>query len=107
MLEPFTIATADEALVDLRARLNCTRPSTWPEDVGWDDGTEPGWLDSFVSYWRDAYDWRAQERTLNRFRHHRTTVDGTALHVIVEKGVGPDPLPLILTHGYPDSFYRF
>ena len=24
-----------------------------------------------------------------------------------QRGKGPNPFPLILTHGYPDSFYRF
>ncbi len=30
-----------------------------------------------------------------------------AIHFIHERGKGPNPFPLILTHGYPDSFYRF
>ena len=29
------------------------------------------------------------------------------VHFIHERGVGDDPLPIILTHGYPDSFLRF
>ena len=107
MLEPFTITTAVAALEDLRGRLACTRPIAWPDDAGWDDGTEPDWLDGFIAYWRDLYDWPAQERALNGFKHYRAKVDGTELHLIHEKGAGPDPLPLILTHGYPDSFYRF
>jgi microsomal epoxide hydrolase len=107
MLDPFTIAVADAELEDLRRRLDRTRPISWPDDAGWDDGTDPAWLGSLLSYWRDQYDWRAQEAALNGFRHYRTTVDGTRLHLIVEKGVGPNPLPLVLTHGYPDSFYRF
>ena len=107
MLEPFTIAVADAELEELRQRLERTRPTVWPDDTGWDDGTDPAWLASFLDYWRDRYDWRAQEAALNRFTHYRTTVDGTRLHLIVEKGAGPNPLPLLLTHGYPDSFYRF
>jgi pimeloyl-ACP methyl ester carboxylesterase len=29
------------------------------------------------------------------------------LHFIYERGRGPRPLPIVLTHGYPDSFARF
>ena len=107
MLEPFTIAVAETELEDLRKRLERRRPQAWPDDRGWEDGTDPAWLDGFLAYWRDAYDWPAQQAALNRFQHYRATVDGTRLHLIVEKGAGPDPLPLILSHGYPDSFYRF
>jgi len=107
MLEPFTIAADKAALDDLKQRLARPRPQTWPDDAGWDDGTDPAWLEGFLAYWRDAYDWRAEEAALNRLSHRLVTVDGTRLHVVVEKGVGPDPLPLVLTHGWPDSFWRF
>ena len=65
------------------------------------------YLRKLIAYWQERYDWRAQESMLNRFHHFRGRVDGTAIHLIHEKGRGPAPLPLILTHGYPDSFFRF
>jgi len=34
-------------------------------------------------------------------------VDGFGLHFIHERGKGKNPLPLLLTHGWPDSFFRF
>jgi pimeloyl-ACP methyl ester carboxylesterase len=34
-------------------------------------------------------------------------VSDIGIHFIHERGKGPNPFPLILTHGYPDSFYRF
>src|SRR5206468_1836990 len=48
-----------------------------------------------------------QEAELNRFAHFRTEVDGVGIHFIHERGQGDRPLPLVLTHGYPDSFLRF
>src|SRR5262249_6173707 len=60
-----------------------------------------------LEYWRSGFDWRAQETALNRFRHFTAAVGGTRLHFVHEKGRGPAPLPLLLTHGFPDSFYRF
>ena len=47
------------------------------------------------------------KRALNQFAHFRTKLDDIAIHFIHERGKGPHPFPLILTHGYPDSFYRF
>ena len=106
MLEPFNIAVPEEVFQDLRRRLDTTRlPSAG--ERGWEDGTDPAYLRSLVDYWRDGFDWRAQEALLNRFGHLRGTIDGTTIHLIHEKGRGPAPLPLILTHGYPDSFFRF
>jgi microsomal epoxide hydrolase len=107
MLEPFTICVADTELDDLRRRLKRTRPVAWPDDAGWEDGTDADWLTGLLDYWREGYDWRAQEAALNRFSHFRASIDGTRLHLIVEKGAGPDPFPIILTHGWPDSFFRF
>ena len=107
---PFRIHVSDAALVDLRRRLESTR---LPEDEvpeqagGWDLGMHPGYLRELLEYWRNAFDWRAQERSLNGFRQFSATVDGTRLHFIHERGRGPAPLPLLLTHGFPDSFYRF
>jgi pimeloyl-ACP methyl ester carboxylesterase len=107
MLEPFHIAVPDDVLEDLHSRLLRARLPPDAGATGWDDGTEPSYLKNLIAYWRTEYQWRAQERELNRFRHLRATVDGTRLHLIHERGVGPSPMPLVLTHGYPDCFYRF
>src|ERR1700682_72308 len=55
----------------------------------------------------DLYDWRKQETALNQFAHFKTDVDDFGIHFIHEHGKGPNPFPIVLTHGYPDSFYRF
>ena len=44
---------------------------------------------------------------LNRFHHRCAVIEDLRLHFVHEKGRGPSPLPLILTHGFPDSFFRF
>src|SRR5438105_348815 len=106
MLEPFHIAVQTSVLRDLATRLNATRLTAETAD-DWSAGTSPAYLRALVAYWRDRYDWRAQEARLNAFAHYRGKVDGTQLHLIHERGRGPAPLPLLLTHGYPDSFFRF
>jgi len=106
MLAPFEIAIPEPVLDDLAARLEAAHlPHDDADD--WEAGTSPAYLKELLAYWRDDFDWRTQEELLNRFDHFRGEIDGTRLHVIHQKGRGPAPLPLILTHGYPDSFQRF
>ena len=107
MLERFAVAVPQEVLDDLARRLAATRLPPLTEENGWRDGTDPAYLRELVTYWRDRFDWRAQETALNGFNHLRGEVAGTRLHLIHEKGRGPAPMPLLLTHGYPDSFLRF
>ena len=105
--EPFRINVPQAVLDDLKRRLETTR---WPGEVegaGWDYGTNLTYLKDLVGYWRREYDWRKHEADLNTFRHFRAPVDGFSLHFIHERGKGPNPLPLLLTHGWPDSFWRF
>jgi len=103
---PFQIAVPDSVLEDLQRRLDATR---WPDSVegaGWDYGTNLEYLKELVAYWRTQFDWREQERSLNRFTQFRSEVDGFGLHFIYERGKGPAPLPLLLSHGWPDSIAR-
>ena len=103
---PFHVEVADEVLRDLRTRLEHTR---WPdtvEDAGWDYGASLSYLRELVEYWRTQFDWRAQERAINQFAHYVAPVDGTDIHFIHERGKGPNPLPLVLTHGWPGSFFE-
>jgi hypothetical protein len=106
-ITPFMINVAQEVLSDLQLRLKNTRWSYHREGTGWDAGTDLNYLKQLVAYWLDTYDWRERETALNQFHHFRTEVEGTGIHFIHELGKGPNPFPLILTHGYADSFYRF
>ena len=105
-VQPFTVHVADETLQDLRERLDRTR---WPGELphtGWDYGSNLAYVKELVAYWQSEFDWRAQEEALNRFSHFRTTVDGMGIHFIHEKGKGPAPLPLVITHGWPSTVFE-
>src|SRR5258708_4406550 len=105
-IQPFKINIPQATLDDLRERLARTR---WPDEVegaGWDYGTNVGYLKSLVDYWQHEFDWRKQEAKLNTYTQFRADIDGLNIHFIHERGKGPNPIPLILTHGWPDSFYR-
>ncbi len=105
-VRPFTIAIEDSVLEDLQKRLADTR---WPDEIpntGWDYGSNLGYLKELVEYWRNKFDWRAQEAKLNAFNHFKSEVDGLDIHFIHEKGKGPNPIPLIITHGWPSCFFE-
>ena len=104
-LEPFVIAVPEEDLADLTRRLKDTR---WARDPRNEDeiyGISTSYLKDLVGYWIDGFDWRAAERKLNEFTHHRVNIDGVPVHFIREPGRGPAPIPIILSHGWPWTFW--
>jgi pimeloyl-ACP methyl ester carboxylesterase len=105
-MQAFKIDVSQAVLDDLKTRLASAR---LPDDPAndWSKGMNPSYLRELVTHWRDRFDWRQQEAKLNRFRQFLTTVDGTCIHFIYERGRGSHPMPLLLTHGFPDSFFRF
>jgi microsomal epoxide hydrolase len=104
---PFAIHVPDEALADLRMRLERTR---WPDENpggGWQYGSDLAYMKALVAYWREKYIWREHEARLNRLPQFVASVDGIDLHFIHKPGVGPNPLPLLLSHGWPGSIVEF
>jgi pimeloyl-ACP methyl ester carboxylesterase len=106
-LDPTPIHIADSVLDDLRARLRATK---WPLDAGNEDGhygvrrTE---LQELVAYWADGFDWRASESAINGYENYRVEVGGVPVHFLRRAGVGPRPVPLILSHGWPWTFWHW
>jgi pimeloyl-ACP methyl ester carboxylesterase len=109
-MEPFEIRIAEDRLTLLKDRLTAT---VWADDLpgeeanDWHYGVAGLYLRQLVTYWRDGYDWRAQERAINRWPHLRGQLDGVTVHALYERGSGPAPLPLVLTHGWPWTFWDF
>ena len=100
----FKIEVSQLVLDDLQARLADTR---WPDALagsGWEQGADLDYMQELAAYWRTGFDWRAQEAALNRYNHFRAEIDGLMVHYVHERGKGPQPLPLIITHGWPGSF---
>nr|CAH60146.1 IssA protein [Streptomyces tenjimariensis] len=101
---PFTIAVDDAVLSDLTTRLERTR---WPSPAPgapWSQGADLGYLREIVTYWTEKFDWRAQERRLNTFAHHRTEIEDTRIHFVHHRAAHGEGIPLILTHGWPSTF---
>jgi microsomal epoxide hydrolase len=106
-MEKFRIDVPDSVLEDLRERLGRTRFPDQLEGAEWGYGTELGYLKQLCDYWRDSFDWRAQERLLNSFDQYRTKVDDIDLHFIHQRSNEPDAVPLVITHGWPGSVFEF
>jgi len=105
--EPFRIAIPDADLEDLRVRLSNTR---WAYDLAndeWRYGVERGWLEDMVRYWRDEYDWRAVESRINAIPQFLAEIEGVPVHFLHVKGKGANPMPLLLVHGWPWTFFDF
>ncbi|WAC13164.1 epoxide hydrolase family protein [Dyadobacter pollutisoli] len=103
----FKVSVPQPVLDDLKNRLQNTR---WPgeaEGSGWHFGTSQAYLKDLVGYWLDQYDWQKQEAQLNKYPQYIADVNGVKVHFQYIKGKTEDAKPLILTHGWPDSYYRF
>ncbi|MDQ1097614.1 MULTISPECIES: epoxide hydrolase family protein [Chryseobacterium] len=106
-MEKFEINVPESELTELQWRLKQTRWTDEPLNAGWDYGTNPEYLKILVDYWRNGYDWRKQELLLNQFPQFIAEIKGIKIHFLYIKGKSKNSKPLILTHGWPDSFYRF
>jgi pimeloyl-ACP methyl ester carboxylesterase len=106
--EPFTPHTDAGVIEDLRARLRATRWPDAPEDAGWSIGVDLDYLRELVAYWADRFDWPAQEAALNALPRFRVAVGGLGIHAVHARAAAAGPvLPLVLCHGWPDSFWRY
>ena len=106
-IESFRIHVEDAVLDDLRRRLALTRFPDQIEGTGWESGVPVDELRALVAYWRDGYDWRAQESQLNRLPHFRTAIDGQPIHFVHQRSSRTDALPLLIVHGWPGSIVEF
>ncbi len=103
----YKVRVPPAVLADLKRRLAKTR---WPDEIqgaGWDYGANLAYLKKLCAYWQRSFDWRKQERLLNSFPQFKAKVDGIGIHFVHVRGKGPKPFPLILTHGWPGSFFEF
>lgn len=105
MRTEYRIDVDQAVLDDMRARIRTTR---WPDDLDnsdWSYGTELGYLRELAGYWADEFDWRRAESRINAYENHRVDVDGVPVHFLRQPGMGPAPVPIVLTHGWPWTFW--
>jgi pimeloyl-ACP methyl ester carboxylesterase len=106
-IKPFRVNVPQTDLDDLRERLARTR---WPDELadgGWDFGVPLAEMKDLTEYWRTAFDWGAQESSLNAYPQFTTTIDGQNIHFLHVRSEEKNALPLLLTHGWPGSVAEF
>jgi pimeloyl-ACP methyl ester carboxylesterase len=105
--QPFRLHVPDDAIADLRERLARTRFPDQTPGVTWAYGSDVAYMRELVGYWQGDFDWRAEEARLNAFPQYKVPLHGIDVHFLHVPGKGPDPMPLLLAHGWPGSVFEF
>lgn len=119
-ITPFRIDIPQADLDDLHDRVDRTRwanelppalleslPTAGPIPPGWQYGVPVGYVQKLVKYWREEFDWRAQEKKLNAHPQFTTQIDGQLVHFFHVRSAKEDATPLILTHGWPNTSVEY
>jgi epoxide hydrolase len=117
-IRPFRIDVPQADLDDLDDRLARTRwanelppdaaaPQAGPVPPGWEYGVPVGYVKDLVEHWQRHYDWRGWEAKLNAHPQFTTTIDGQTVHFLHVRSPEPDAIPLVLTHGWPNTFLEY
>ncbi|KDN22270.1 epoxide hydrolase family protein [Amycolatopsis rifamycinica] len=108
-IRPFRIDVPQAELDDLHRRLASARFADLVpgDEPGWSRGIPTSEVRALAEYWRDGYDWRAQEAAVNAFPQFTTEIDGQVIHFLHVRSAQADAVPLLLTHGYPSSIAEF
>lgn len=106
-LEPFQINVPEAALADLNHRLRTARIASDFDNDDWGYGVERSFLSRLMDYWSDGFDWRKQEARMNEIPQFRVSIDGVPIHFMKVDGKGPKPIPIVLSHGWPWTFWDY
>ncbi|WP_244908142.1 epoxide hydrolase family protein [Paenibacillus campinasensis] len=105
-IQPFRFRVAPEDIEDLNRRLDMTR---WPDEIQHaqgDYGIPLAFMQEMIRYWRHEFDWSRMERNINAYPNYIADIDGHRIHFIHIKSSGASPIPLLLAHGWPSTFYE-
>ncbi|GAB2442087.1 epoxide hydrolase family protein [Nocardia tengchongensis] len=106
-IRPFHLEIPQSDLDYLHDRLDCARWAAQLPGTGWERGIPESGLRELAAYWRNEFDWRAQEAKLNAFPQFTTEIDGQTIHFLHVRSARPDAKPLLITHGFPSSVAEF
>jgi pimeloyl-ACP methyl ester carboxylesterase len=115
-IRPFQVDIPQTKLDDLYERLRADElpreqvtdfTQRGPVMPGWEYGVPLSYVQELVEYWRDGFDWRKQEGWLNQFPQFMTAIDGLDVHFVHIRSPESGAMPLILTHGWPNTFVEY
>ncbi|UXI20891.1 propionyl-CoA carboxylase beta chain [Sarcoptes scabiei] len=108
-LKPFRLNVSEEILTDLLQRLQKSRFINHLTLSRFHYGFNSKYLKQIQEKWINEFDWKTQERYINSFPQFTTYIEGIKIHFVHLK---PKPstttvVPLLMIHGWPESFYLF
>lgn len=104
---PFECHVPETALETIKTRVAAFPWHEMPDDGGWDYGANLDYMKELCAYWVEKFDWRKAEARLNAFPQYKASVQGIDMHFIAERGSGTNPMPLLISHGWPGSVAEF
>jgi hypothetical protein len=112
LVKPFQIKVSNTRLNSVMKRVKNARiPRQMPASDGvesnWETGMDMEWLKGLQDYWVKNYDWRQQEEVLNSYPLFKAHIEDIDIQFYYIKGEGKNPLPLVITHGWPGSTFEF
>ena len=107
MKSSFKIDIPDDVIQKIYTRVKEYPWHEMPDDGGWSYGTNLEYMKELCDYWINKFNWRVQERKINKFNHYTSFVNDINIHFIHEKGSGNGPIPLLISHGWPGSIVEF
>ena len=107
MVKPFKVDISDQIIKDIYDKVKKYPWHEMPNDGGWEYGTNLDYMKEISKYWVSEFDWRKHEREINKFPNFIAKVDDIDIHFIHEKGIGPKPMPLLISHGWPGTIVEF
>ncbi|WP_350348942.1 epoxide hydrolase family protein [Agromyces sp. G08B096] len=103
-VRPFTVRVSDDALDELRLRLELGRARLLPDSPRRPaSGMDASYLRELVDSWL-AWDWRARETWLNGHPQFLARIDDADVHFVHLRSGRPDAPVLLVMHGWPHTF---
>ena len=107
MIKPFKVNISNETLEDIYSKVKKYPWHEIPDDGDWQYGSNLDYMKEISKYWINEFDWRKYEAKINKFSNFTVKIDNINLHFIHEKGSGSNPMPLLISHGWPGSIVEF
>src|SRR5881392_190611 len=102
-IRPFQFDIQEEALEDLRRRIEATRLPSKELVEDRSQGVQLATIQELAAYWVTDYDLGRVEARLNALPQFTTEIDGVNIHFIHVRSPHESAVPLIMTHGWPGS----
>jgi len=104
MIESFSVKISEQAIKDLQSRLKQTR---WTDEIlnsEWNYGAKLSYIKELTAYWLNEFDWRRTEEEINSYPNYICDIEGIKIHFLHIRSKKKNPIPLLITHGWPGSF---